>query len=132
MNEPRFHDPMQVTGADAEKTFHARMAACKEMTLRKIGNPLFLAQTFFTEAELSMMKMNVQIQAGRGFPATFASFQHMAQNMARAKLQGQVDEGLRDSFNDWIDTDPIRPHGDVPLCGEQFFKKYNSSCNICF
>lgn len=115
----------QVCGADAEATFKTRMEACKGMALKKIGNPLFLAQTFFSEADLALMKVNVEIAAQRGFPQSFKSFQHMAQNMARAKLQAQVDDGSRESFNDWLDTDTGRPNGDIPACSQTFFRRFS-------
>lgn len=113
----------QVRGADKESTFKARMDACKGLVLKKIGNPLFLAQTFFSEADLAIMKVNVEIAAQRGFPECFKSFQQMARNMARAKLQAQVNDGLRESFNDWLDTDTERPNGDIPACSDSFFRR---------
>jgi hypothetical protein len=71
---------------------------------------------------MNLVAANIEIVSEYGFPLSYPAFQHMCQNMARARLSAQVESGLIEEFVDSPDNDPFNP-GDIPTCGRKFFKR---------
>jgi hypothetical protein len=57
------------------------------------GNPDFLGQTHFTESECDTIKELVVVWGQMGFPFEMTTFAGMCQQVARAKLEDEKNQG---------------------------------------
>jgi hypothetical protein len=95
-----------------------------EIELKKLGNTDFYYESFFSTGELDLLVVNCAFVAKIGFPLGQVEVQSMAHGMARRVLNDKVKAGEIESFVDLPNTlrDPSGNVGDLPLCGEHWYR----------
>jgi len=107
------------TGFNEAETKAARLLAIDQLTSLSLGNPEFASQTFFTSTEFDVFSSSIAAFGDFGFPYTADTFKYMAQQVARRKLENDVNLGRRESFIDELESQG----GDIPDCSRTFFAK---------
>jgi hypothetical protein len=101
------------------------LACLDGLELKTLGNTDFYVEAFFSKSEVSLLAVHCSLVGKMGFPLNHAQVQALAQSAARKILTERVVAGELES---WVDL-PSNLRclktglvGDVPVCGEKWFK----------